>query len=95
VDDDGDLFDIDQAQDQTYNSFGLILTGGYKYDYKFLRFKVYSGLGIHKIFYQSTLYNKYGFKGRVIEDGNTYPMKKAFDMNVISVHLGIEVGIRF
>ena len=90
----GDLYDVFQSEDQIYNSYGLIGLVGYIRDFKYIRIKIYMGIGSQQRYYHRTLHEKTGYQG-IIKEPIIYPVVSNYNRNIITIHGGFEIGIRF
>ena len=79
------MYDVIERIDRSYNSWGLIGFIGYINDTNFLRFKLFTGFGVHNRYYGDRVIQRYNKWTNQNYEG--YPKTLEYDQIKLSIHL--------
>ncbi len=93
TDSEGDSYDVYQQLSREYNSGGIVLRSGLKYDKKHFRFNFFYGLGYYLRYYHEIITAKHAWAGGLFPAD--YPIVSDYWKDGLSLHVGFEIGYRF
>lgn len=91
-DETGDAYDVCEKLDRSFHSIGLVNLFGIMHDSGSFRFKYFLGLGYHFRIYNETIYDRFFYRRTTTYDP---PEINSYNSNLLTLHGGIEIGVRF